>query len=256
MGLMSEEHELVRRAARGFAESRVEAAAKSIDMDQYPRELIREAGKQGILAPTVPPEHGGPGYDLRAGVVVLEELSRASGSFGLLAEALGVLFAHTLNRFGTEDQRKALETVASGDAVGAFALSEPCCGSDAAALETRAERRGGEWRISGHKMWITNGQHADYFLVFARTGAEGGARGLTAFLLRRGECIETSPIDLMGVRGIGDAEVFLNDCAAGDEDVVGGVNSGWSVMNYALDVGRTAVSAVALGWPRGRWRSP
>lgn len=197
MGIIDEEHELVRKAAREFGEAKVEGLAKAMDQDKYPRELIREAGKQGMLTPTVPQEYGGPGYDLRAGVIVLEELSRASGSFGLLAEALGILFAHTIYRFGNEQQRQVLGKVANGDAIGAFGLSEPCCGSDAAALETTAVKKGGTWRINGHKMWITNGHYADYFLIFARTGPkEEGHRALTSFLLRRGKCVELSLIHI------------------------------------------------------------
>jgi alkylation response protein AidB-like acyl-CoA dehydrogenase len=248
MGITTSEHNLIRKVTREFAETRVEKEAKLIDQDNYPRDLIRDAGKQGILTPTIPQEYGGPGYDLRAGVIVLEELSRSSGSFGLLTEALGVLFAHTIYRFGTDHQREILSKVASGELIGAFGLSEPCCGSDAGALETTATRSGGEWSINGHKMWITNGHYADYFLIFARTGSrEERHKALTAFLIRRSKCIETNQIDLMGVRGIGDAEVFINDCRAGEDDVVGGLNNGWSIINYTLDVGRTAVSAVALG---------
>jgi len=106
MGITTSEHDLIRKVTREFAETRVEKEAKLIDQDNYPRDLIRDAGKQGILTPTIPQEYGGPGYDLRAGVIVLEELSRSSGSFGLLTEALGVLFAHTIYRFGTDHQRR------------------------------------------------------------------------------------------------------------------------------------------------------
>jgi len=254
MTLLTQEHELARRAAREFAEKYVEPVARRMDRENYyPRDVIREAGKLGLLTPTVQAEYGGGGGDLRTVVVVLEEFGRVSGGFSLLVEALGVLFADAVNNFASQRQKEeVLPKVAAGEAIGAFALSEPCCGSDAAAIQTRAERRGGEWVINGEKMWITNGLYADYYLVAARTGRrEDRHKAITIFLLRRGRCIETAPIEVMGVRGTGTAEIKFTDCAAGDDDVVGEVNGGWNILMHTLDAGRVAVSGVALGIARG-----
>ena len=254
MTLLTQEHELARKAAREFAEKYVEPVARRMDRDNYyPREVIREAGKLGLLAPTVPAEYGGGGGDLRTAVVVLEELGRVSGGFSLLTEALGILFADALKNFANARQREeVLPKVAAGEAIGAFALSEPCCGSDAAAIQTRAERRGGEWVITGQKMWITNGLYANYYLVATRTGKrEERHKAITLFLLRRNGCIEVTPVEVMGVRGTGTAEVRLNECVAGDDDVVGEVNGGWKMITETLNVGRTAISGVALGIARG-----
>jgi alkylation response protein AidB-like acyl-CoA dehydrogenase len=254
MTLLTQEHELVRKATREFAEKYVEPVARKMDRENYyPREAIREAGKLGILTPTVPAEHGGDGGDLRTAVVVLEELGRISGGFSLLVEAYGILFADAVNDFASKAQREeVLPKVAAGDKIGAFALSEPCCGSDAAAIQTRAEKRGGEWVINGEKMWITNGLYADYYLVAARTGRrEDRHRAITLFLLKRSRCIELSPIEVMGVRGTGTAGIKFNDCAIGGDDVVGEVNGGWKILMHTLDVGRVAVAGVALGVARG-----
>ncbi|MCI4465504.1 MAG: acyl-CoA dehydrogenase family protein, partial [Thermoproteus sp.] len=156
MSLLTEEHQLARKSAREFAEKYVEPIARRMDRENYyPREVIREAGKLGLLTPTVPAEYGGGGGDLRTAVVVLEELGRVSGGFSLLVEAYGILFADAVNTFASKSQKdRVLPQVAAGERIGAFALSEPCCGSDAAAIQTRAERRGGEWVINGEKMWI------------------------------------------------------------------------------------------------------
>ncbi len=254
MTLLTQEHELVRKATREFAEKYVEPVARKMDRENYyPREAIREAGKLGILTPTVPAEYGGGGGDLRTAVVVLEELGRISGGFSLLVEAYGILFADAVNNFASKAQREeVLPKVAAGDKIGAFALSEPCCGSDAAAIQTRAEKRGGEWVINGEKMWITNGLYADYYLVAARTGRrEDRHRAITLFLLKRSRCIELSPIEVMGVRGTGTAGIKFNDCVVGGDDVVGEVNSGWKILMHTLDVGRVAVAGVALGVARG-----
>jgi alkylation response protein AidB-like acyl-CoA dehydrogenase len=201
----------------------------------------------------VPAEYGGGGGDLRTAVVVLEELGRISGGFSLLVEAYGILFADAVNNFASKAQREeVLPKVAAGDKIGAFALSEPCCGSDAAAIQTRAEKRGGEWVINGEKMWITNGLYADYYLVAARTGRrEDRHRAITLFLLKRSRCIELSPIEVMGVRGTGTAGIKFNDCVVGGDDVVGEVNGGWKILMHTLDVGRVAVAGVALGVARG-----
>jgi alkylation response protein AidB-like acyl-CoA dehydrogenase len=254
MTLLTQEHELVRKTTREFAEKYVEPVARKMDRENYyPREAIREAGKLGILTPTVPAEYGGGGGDLRTAVVVLEELGRISGGFSLLVEAYGILFADAINNFASKAQKEeVLPKVAAGDKIGAFALSEPCCGSDAAAIQTRAEKRGGEWVINGEKMWITNGLYADYYLVAARTGRrEDRHRAITLFLLRRSRCIELSPIEVMGVRGTGTAGIKFNDCVVGGDDVVGEVNGGWKILMHTLDVGRVAVAGVALGVARG-----
>ncbi len=250
--MLNQEHQLTRKVAREFAEKFVEPIARKMDRENYfPRDVVREAGKLGMLTPTVPPTYGGGGMDLRSAIVILEEVGKTSGGFSLLMEACGTLFSHALLTFGSEQQREdVLSKVASGEAIGAFALSEPCCGSDAAAIETKAEKIGGEWQINGVKTWITSGMYADYFLVFARTGArEERHKAISAFLVERSNCIETTPIEVMGMRGTGTAEVKLNQCPA--LDVVGKINGGWEVLIETLNVGRVAISGVALGIATG-----
>ncbi len=254
--VLDEVHELARSTAREFAERAVARVATRMDRDNaFPGEELAEAGKLRLISPMLPEELGGAGLDLRTAVVVLEELGRVSGGFSLLVEAVGTLFTHTLYKYGNSAHRDAVvPRVALGDAVGAFALSEPCCGSDAANIACSASREGGAWVIDGVKTWITGGLHADYFLVATRTGPrEARHRAITVFLVKRGKCVRTSPIEVMGMRGSGTAEVRLEGCEVGEDDVVGSVDGGFDVITYALNVGRTAISGVALGVARGAY---
>jgi len=247
--MLSEEHKLVVKTVREFVDSGVRPKAREIDRGSYPRDTLRKLGELGLLAPTIPPEYGGGGSDTLTQVLVVEELAKASPAVATIMEVQSSLIAENIYAVANPRQREELlPKFASGELIGAFALSEPCCGSDAAAIETRAVRVGGEWRISGVKMWITSGMYADYYLVFARTGPkEARHKAITAFLAKRGSCVEATPIEVMGVRGTGTAEVKFNECPASDDDIVGKVNEGWAVAMIGLNMGRLNVGALGLG---------
>jgi hypothetical protein len=251
---LTDEHQLVRNSVREFAQRYVVPITRKMDLeDYYPRDVISELGKQGFLTPSVPPEYGGPGLDFRGSLVVVEELSRYNPTLGFIAEIVNDNIAYALLRYGTNRQKEEiLPKIASGEWVASYALSEPCCGSDAAAIETRAERRGGEWVINGRKIWITQGAYADIYLVFARTGPkEARHKAITAFLVRRSNCVEVSKLEMMGMRGAGEAEVKFNDCVVGDDDVLGRVNEGFKIAMVTLDLARIGISGVALGLSQG-----
>ncbi|WP_342765487.1 acyl-CoA dehydrogenase family protein [Vulcanisaeta sp. JCM 14467] len=182
--------------------------------------------------------------DVLGTALSIEVISRYSGSMGILTEVQGFLVTDAFYTYGNKQMREELvPKLARGELIGSFALSEPCCGSDAAAIETRAERRGGEWVINGKKMWITQGLYADVYIVFTRTGPkEARHRAITAFLVRRNKCIEASPINVMGIRGTGTSELTFNDCVVSDDDVVGKVNEGFKIAMEALNLGRIAVA--------------
>ncbi|GAB6946792.1 acyl-CoA dehydrogenase family protein [Vulcanisaeta sp. JCM 16161] len=238
--------ELVDELSRRF----IEPVADKIDRENYyPREVIRELGKNGVLAPVLPREYGGYGMDILGTALSIEVISRYSGSMGILTEVQGFLVTDAFYTYGNKQMKEELvPKLARGELIGSFALSEPCCGSDAAAIETRAERRGGEWVINGKKMWITQGLYADVYIVFTRTGPkEARHKAITAFLVRRNKCIEASPINVMGIRGTGTSELTFNDCVVGDDDVVGKVNEGFKIAMEALNLGRIAVASVTLG---------
>ncbi|GGI82216.1 acyl-CoA dehydrogenase [Vulcanisaeta souniana JCM 11219] len=252
--LLTEEHQLIRGSVREFAERYIVPVARRMDLeDYYPRDLIKDLGKQGFLTPSAPPEYGGPGIDLRGSAVVVEELSRYSPTLGFITEIVNDNIVYALLRYGNNRQREEiLPKVASGEWVASYALTEPCCGSDAAAIETRAEKRGGEWIINGRKIWITQGAYADIYLLFARTGPrEARHRAITAFLVRRNDCVEVSRLEMMGMRGAGEAEIKFNDCVVSDDDVLGNVNEGFRIAMVTLDLARIGISAVALGLSQG-----
>ncbi len=246
---MSAEIQLIRKTVREFIDSAVLPQIKKMEAGEYPRDLLKKLGELGLLAPIVPAEYGGGSADTLTQVVIIEELARASPALATIAEIQGSMIAHNIYELGNKRQKEEiLPKIAAGDYVAAFALSEPCCGSDAAAIETRAEKVGGEWILNGTKMWITSGLYADYYLVFARTGPrEARHRAITSFLIPRSSCIEATPIEVMGLHGSGTAEVKFNNCRAGDDDVVGEVNGGWRVAMNGINLGRLNVGALGLG---------
>ncbi|GAB6944435.1 acyl-CoA dehydrogenase family protein [Vulcanisaeta sp. JCM 14467] len=251
---LTEEHQLIRSSVKEFAERYIAPIARKMDLeDYYPRDLIKELAKQGFLTPSAPPEYGGPGIDLRGSVVVVEELSRYSPTLGFITEIVNDNIVYALLKYGNNRQKEEiLPKIASGEWVASYALTEPCCGTDAAAIETRAERRGGEWVINGRKIWITQGAYADIYLLFARTGPKDARhKAITAFLVKRSACIEVSKLEMMGMRGAGEAEVKFNDCVVSDDDVVGKVNEGFKIAMVTLDLARIGISGVAVGLSQG-----
>jgi len=248
--LVTKEHEKFVELVDEISRKYIEPIANKIDKENYyPREAIRKLGEHGILSPELPRDYGGSDMDILGTTLSIEVISRYSGSMGILTEVQGFLVTHAIYAFGTNNMREELvPKLARGEWIGSFALTEPCCGSDAAAIETRAERRGGEWIINGKKMWITQGLYADVYLVFTRTGPkEARHKAITAFLVRRNNCIEASPIHVMGIRGTGTSELTFTDCVVGDDDVVGKVNEGFKIAMEALNLGRIAVASVTLG---------
>ncbi|GGP21604.1 acyl-CoA dehydrogenase [Thermocladium modestius] len=247
--LLDETHELVRKSAAEFAEREIDPFVKNMENYEYPRDLLRDMGKLGLLAPMGPIDYGGPGLDFRSEILTVEEVAKHSPGVATILEIQGSLIVDTLATYGNNAiKEKYLSKAISGETIISYALSEPCCGSDAAALESVARRERGEWVLNGHKMWITSGMNADAYLVFARTGPkEERHKSITAFMVDRNKCVETSPIHVIGLRGTGTAEVKFVDCELGDDAVVGEVNKGFYVAINSLNLGRTCVGSIGLG---------
>src|SRR5213079_2036372 len=182
------EIDMLRTTVRGFAEDRVAPIAAEIDKtDRFPIELWPEMGALGLHGITVEEEYGGAGMGYLAHCVAMEEVSRASASVGLSYGAHSNLCVNQIRRNGTEAQkRKYLPKLISGAHVGALAMSEPGAGSDVVSMKTRAEYRKGKFVLNGSKMWITNGPDADVLVVYAKTDADAGPRGITAFIVEKG----------------------------------------------------------------------
>ncbi|AHC52260.1 acyl-CoA dehydrogenase [Sulfolobus acidocaldarius SUSAZ] len=237
---MSETTILV-NSLREFLKREVEKIAEKVDReDYYPRQIVEKLGELGYL---VPLQSNLSYYDM---VISLEEMAKVSGSIALIADAQGELVGEMLRLFANESQKKQfLDPISRGKMIGSFALTEPTGGSDVGSMKTFAEKRNGEWVISGRKMWITQGIYADLFITVARTGSKRGE--LSVFLLPRSSCIESRKIEVMGNRGTGTSEVVFRECKADESQVVGEINKGWDMVNAVLDVGRLAISGIAIG---------
>jgi len=245
----SESLELLRSSVREFAEKVVKPVARRIDQENaVPPDIIRQVAEMGYFALRVPQEYGGPGLSTLESVIVVEELARASGAVAIMATVSGTMVAYPLVHYASPEIKERYLTKLAKGAIGAFALSEPCCGTDAAAITTRAVKEGDEYVISGRKTWITNSPYADFFLVAARTGRpEDRHRGVSLFVVDKSSCIEVSKLDMMGYRGSGTSEVLFRDCRVPESNMVGQLNGGFKVVMDALNEGRVVTAATALG---------
>jgi isovaleryl-CoA dehydrogenase len=248
---LSEEERALREAARQFARREVAPVADRMDRDDYfPRDVFRRLGDHGFLGVTVPVEYGGLGLSYVSQALILEEIARVSPAFALSVGASSNLFADNVSRNGDDAQRRAfLPAVVQGEAIGALALTEPNAGSDAVSLRTRAERHGDHYVLNGSKQFITNGPVADCLLVYAKTAPDRGARGISAFLVRRdapGFSVARS-LDKMGMRGSPTGELGFQDCRVPADQLVGQENQGVEVMMGGLNVERAVLSAIPVG---------
>ncbi len=241
--------ELVRSSVREFSEKYLRPVAARIDRENIvPDDIIRSVAEMGYFALRVPEEYGGPGLSLLESVVVVEELSRVSSAVGIMATVSGDMVAFPIALYGSEEQKEEyLSRLAKGE-IGAFALTEPCCGTDAAAVRTRAVRDGDEYIITGEKVFITNAPYASFFLVAARTGrVEDRHRGVSLFIVDKKPCVEVNKLEMMGYRGSGTSIVKFNDCRVPAENLIGEENSGFKKVMMALNEGRIATAATGLG---------
>jgi len=252
---LTDEHRMVRRMVREFAEKEIAPRAQEIDeLDQFPDDLFRRMGQLGILGLPFPEEFGGSGGDYMALVIALEEVARVSGSMAITLDAHTSLCSEPIFLYGTEEQKqKYLTPLARGEKIGAFGLTEPQAGSDAGATRTRAVRDGDEWVINGQKIYITNGSVADVVVITAKTEPDAGTRGISSFIVEKG----TPGFQLgrnekkMGLKGSVTSELFFEDCRIPAGNLLGEENEGFKQFLRTLDAGRVAISAMAVGLAQG-----
>jgi alkylation response protein AidB-like acyl-CoA dehydrogenase len=251
---LSPEQELIRTTAREFCEREVVPHARDWDRSEtMDRSIVGKLAEIGFLGASLPAELGGMGLDTVSYCLVMEELGRADSSVRGIVSVQNGLVGKTLARWATDEQRgEWLPQLASGEALGCYALTEPGSGSDPASLTTRAERDGGDWLISGSKIFITLGTWAAVALVFARTGEEG-ARGITCFLVPTGsEGVEARSIKgKLGLRAQDTGELFLERVRVPDSARLGGEGEGFKVAMSALDNGRISLAAGCVGIAHG-----
>jgi len=241
----------LREAARRFARKSIAPVADRMDREDYfPRDLFSELGDHGFLGLTIPEQFGGLGLSYVAQALVLEEIARVSPALALSVGAHSNLFADNAARNGDDEQRSAfLPPIVAGTEIGALALTEPNAGSDAVSIRTRAERHGSHYVLNGTKQFITNGPVADSMLVYAKTAPEKGARGISAFLVRRdapGFSV-TRSLDKMGMRGSPTGELAFQDVEVPREQLLGHENDGVRIMMSGLNVERAVLSAIPVG---------
>jgi alkylation response protein AidB-like acyl-CoA dehydrogenase len=247
---LTPEQELIRDTARAFAERELAPYAREWDRsEEIDRALIPKLAEAGFLGAGWGEEHGGSGLDTVSYALLVEELGKADSSVrGIVSVNVG-LVGKTIARHGSEEQRREwLPKLASGEALGCYALTEPACGSDAAALTTRAERDGDGWRLSGSKTFITLGTWAGLAIVFARTG-EAGPRGISAFLVPTDSGgFEARPIKgKLGLRAQDTAEISLDGVQVPDAHRLGELGEGFRIAMSALDTGRISLASGCVG---------
>jgi alkylation response protein AidB-like acyl-CoA dehydrogenase len=247
---LTEEQEMLRAMAREFADGEIAPIAAAMDEKGcIPQDLRKKLRDQNFFSLLIPEEYGGAGVDQVAYAVILEELSRASAAVAITVSVHNSVGAAPIQVFGTEAQKKKWLPLLAREALGAFALTEPGSGSDAAALITKADRQGDHYVLNGTKTFITNGAHADLFLVMARTSKEQKHRGITAFLIERDRpgLRVGKTIHKMGLLASDTTELMLEECRVPVENRLGDEGHGFRVAMQALDGGRIGVAAQALG---------
>jgi isovaleryl-CoA dehydrogenase len=248
---LGESVDLLRKTVREFSAELIAPRAAEIDRSNvFPRDLWPELGALGLLGITVEPEHGGSGLGYLEHVVAMEEISRASASVGLSYGAHSNLCVNQLRRWGTPEQkRRYLPGLLSGEHVGALAMSEPEAGSDVVAMRLSASLCGDHYLLDGRKMWITNGPAADVIIVYAKTDAQSGTPGITAFIVENGfpGFSTAQKLDKLGMRGSDTCELLFDDCRVPLENVLHQAGRGVKVLMSGLDYERVVLAGGPLG---------
>ena len=246
------EYQLLRRMVREFAQNELAPIARKIDEEEkVPREVIDKAAKLGLLGVPFPQKYGGMGAGEMGYCIALEELNKVCGSLAVIIGAHIGIGATAIHLDGSEElKEKYLTPLARGEMIGAFGVTEPGAGSDAASIRTRAERDGDDYVLNGSKTYITNGKLCDVVSLFAVTDPSMGARGgITAFVVEKafpGFSTGTEE-DKMGIRGSDTTELIFEDCRVPKENVIGEVGLGFITMMKTLDLGRLTLGAACLG---------
>jgi butyryl-CoA dehydrogenase len=251
---LTEEHREIRDAVREFAEKEIAPGVAEREREErFPREVLGGLAKMGILGMMIPEEYGGAGADALSLILALEELSRVCASTAVIVSVNNSVFCYPVWKFGTEEQKRTILTeVASGRALGAYALTEPQSGSDAANQKTRAVRDGDSYVLTGTKVWITNAGEAAWYVVMAMTQPEAGTRGITAFLVSAGDegFSVGAPEPKMGLRASKTAAISLEEVRVRASRRLGAEGEGFSIAMKTLDHSRIGIAAQGVGISR------
>src|ERR671921_1852271 len=250
----SEDERMFRASVREFAEGeirpRVEHMDEAAKMDPS---IIKQLFDLGLMGIETPEDYGGAGASFFTAIIGVEELSRVDPSVGVLMDVQNTLVNNALIRWGTPEQKKKYLPRLASDTVGAYALSEAGSGSDAFAMQTRAVDKGDHYELTGQKLWITNGNEAGIFVVFANANPEAGYRGITAFIVEKGfEGFSVGKKEnKLGIRASSTTEIILDGCKVPKENVLGEAGKGYKVSIETLNEGRIGIGAQMIGLARG-----
>lgn len=252
---LTEEQQLLKQSIRNFAQKEIAPRIKEYDeKGEWPVEIQKKLAEMGLLGIIIPPEYGGAGYSNLDYILILEELSKVDPSIGLVVAAHNSLCSNHINLFGTEEQKKKyLTRLATGETLGAWALTEPEAGSDAAAIKTTAVKEGSHWILNGRKVFITNGSVAEIAVVMAVTDKEKGKKGISAFILEKG--MKGFKVgkkeDKLGIRAADTAELIFEDVEVPEENLLGEEGMGYRNAMEILDGGRVSIAGFSLGIAAG-----
>jgi butyryl-CoA dehydrogenase len=256
---LTDEQKLLQRSVREFAEAEVRPLAKELDeTGRFPREILRKAGELGLTGIAVDEGHGGAGMDHICYSIALEEIARVCASTSVILSVQNSLYGGAIDRFGTEEQkRNFLLPFARGERIGCYALTEPQAGSNAAALKTKAVRKGDVYVVNGTKAWITNGGAADAGIVFVNTQPEKAEKGITALVIEKGTPGFTVGKEekKLGIHATACTELVFTDCEVPARNRLGGEGEGYKIALVTLDSGRIGIASQAIGIAQGAFEA-
>ena len=250
---MTDEHTMLQQAVRDFAQKEILPIAEAFDESgKFPLDTIQKMGEMGLMGIEVPEEYGGAGMDTLAYVLTMIEVAKADASHSTILSVNNSLYCNAILKFGTEDQiQRFVIPVASGEAIGAYSLTEPMSGSDAGTMKSRAALNdaGTHYVINGTKSWVTSGPVADYVVLFTMTDPASGHNGVTAFLVEADQpgFIRGKKEPKLGIRASATSELIFEDYECPVENVLGEVGQGFKIAMTVLDAGRIGIASQALG---------
>ena len=256
--VLSEDEEQFRAAVREFAEGEVRPKVETMEHNsKLDADLIKQCFELGLMAIESPEEYGGAGSSIFNAIIAIEELARVDASVSVFVDVHNTLVTNAFLKWGsTELKKKYMPQLASGR-VGAYALSEASSGSDAFALKTKAADKGDHWELNGQKLWITNGNEAEIFIVFATIDPDAGYKGITAFIVEKG--FEGFTVgkkeDKLGIRASSTTELIFDGCKVPKDNVLGEVGKGYKVSIETLNEGRIGIAAQMLGIAQGAYEA-
>jgi alkylation response protein AidB-like acyl-CoA dehydrogenase len=253
---LTEDETLFRDNIRQFAEDRVRPLSKAMDEEGvFDKGLIHEFFQLGLMGIEIPEQYGGGGGKFFEAILAVEEMSRVDASAGVVVDVQNTLVNNAFLRWGNEEQKKRYLPRMAADTCGAYALSEAGSGSDAFALQTKAEAKGSDYVLNGRKLWITNGKEAGIFILFATLDPNAGYKGITAFIVEKdfpGFTVGKKE-DKLGIRASSTCELILEDCRVPKTNVLGEVGKGYKIAIETLNEGRIGIGAQMAGVARGAW---